>query len=134
MKVINLVDGTKTENGYTFSDYSKPRKSDNSSMADFIASTYTGEYISWRDECKTVTETVINYLKEVIHYKDTEDADPLDFFRQPENVRWEYDRKNKVFYSVWIESNELTGDVFKIESVKEVKEGQKYNEGKTVKI
>lgn len=129
MKFIKLVDGIKTENGYKFSDYSKPCKSDISSMANFMASTYTGELVSWRDENITVIDTVIKHLTTYLGRKDTVNDSAFDFFLNEQNVHWEYDSENNVFYSVWIENGEATGDVFKIESIKDVQEGQTYNEG-----
>ncbi len=132
--IINLVNGSKTENGYTFSDYSEARKPNIGSMTDFMASTYTGEYITWRDETKTAVDTALEYLNKEVHFKDNENTDVMDFMLQTKNVRWEYNRESKVFYSVWIENGEATGDIFRIASVKKVHEGQTYSEGTPVEF
>ncbi len=133
MKVIHLVDGTKAENGYTFNNYSTPSQPNKASMYDFMASTYTGEYISWQDESKTVVETVLNCLDERCGHKETESDTTEEFFVQPKNVRWVNDEED-TFYSVWIENGEPTGDAFKIESIKDVQEGQKFSEGAPIEI
>ncbi len=131
--IINLVDGKKTENGYEFSDYSEPRKPDMGSTANYMASIYTGEYVTW-DESKTAIDTALEYLNKEVHFKSNENTDVMDFMLQTKNVRWEYNSESKVFYSMWVENGEATGDAFRIASIKKVREGQTYREGEPVEF
>lgn len=132
--IINLVDGVMTENGCKFSDYSAPRKANNASMYDYMASTYTGEYVTWLDQNKTAVETALEYLNDELHFKQTETTTVMDFYLQIENVHWEYDSENKVFYSIWNENGERTGDLFKINSVRKVHEGQRICDGTPIEF
>lgn len=107
--MMHLVGGKKAEDGYEFSDGS-------------------GEYVAL-SEGKTVVETALEYLAE---YNSCHSDNVFEYGSLFADVRWEYDDNDKIFYAICLENGEPTGEVFKVDSIRKVSDGQRFSDGEPI--